>query len=197
MRAHLLLPVFTSLCLLATGCGGGTPMSGGCGGGEVECAGVCVNTRTDEAHCGRCDNVCSGAQTCSASMCTGGGPIDPPPVTCTPLISLVDTSSPDRMVGDGSPASCTHAELASAVAQGGVITFDCGDADHTIVVTEALTLRIDADMLGPLQDNGRPTPTMLPAAGGVAIGLGADCPNTDQRGMPRPTGTCAAGAVEP
>jgi hypothetical protein len=52
-------------------------------------------------------------------------------------------------------------------------------------------------MLGALQDNGGPTPTMMPAAGSVAIGLGADCPDTDQRGEPRSTTTCTAGAVEP
>lgn len=52
-------------------------------------------------------------------------------------------------------------------------------------------------MLGPLQDNGGPTPTMMPAAGSVVIGLGADCPATDQRGEPRPAEGCAAGAVEP
>lgn len=120
-------------------------MSGGCAGSQVECGGVCVNTRTDEAHCGRCDNACGSAQLCSASECTGGGPVDPPPSTCTPPITLADTSAPDHVVGDGSPASCTHAALASAVAQGGVITFDCGDADHTIAVTSALTLRTDTD----------------------------------------------------
>ncbi|MCA9575839.1 MAG: hypothetical protein KC668_10415 [Myxococcales bacterium] len=52
-------------------------------------------------------------------------------------------------------------------------------------------------LLGTLQDNGGPTPTMLPSAESVAIGLGADCPDTDQRGMPRPTDSCTAGAVEP
>jgi len=52
-------------------------------------------------------------------------------------------------------------------------------------------------MLTALADNGGPTPTMLPASGSVVIGLGASCPDTDQRGMPRPTSGCAAGAVEP
>ncbi|MBK7154825.1 MAG: hypothetical protein IPH72_24100 [Sandaracinaceae bacterium] len=52
-------------------------------------------------------------------------------------------------------------------------------------------------MLGALQDNGGPTPSMMPAVGSVAIGLGADCPDTDQRGEPRSTTTCTAGAVEP
>jgi hypothetical protein len=60
-------------------------------------------------------------------------------------ISLEDTSSPDAVVGDGTPASCTHAALATAVAAGGIITFDCGDADVTIDVMEEYELRVDVD----------------------------------------------------
>jgi hypothetical protein len=50
-------------------------------------------------------------------------------------------------------------------------------------------------LLGPLQDNGGPTRTMAPAAGSPAIGEGAGCPETDQRGEPR-TSPCTLGAVE-
>jgi CSLREA domain-containing protein len=60
--------------------------------------------------------------------------------------------------------------------------------------------RLDGDpRLGPLADNGGPTPTMLPGPGSVAINAlaGAPCPGTDQRGLPRPqVGACDAGAVE-
>lgn len=48
----------------------------------------------------------------------------------------VDTSSPDIVIGDGTPASCTSQAVVNAVAKGGVITFDCGSAPHTIVMTE-------------------------------------------------------------
>jgi hypothetical protein len=44
----------------------------------------------------------------------------------------VDTSNPDRVVGDGTPASCTSAAVVAAVAAGGVITFSCGPAPVTI-----------------------------------------------------------------
>ena len=50
--------------------------------------------------------------------------------------AAVDTSSPDIVVGDGTPASCTSEEFVNAVAQGGVITFDCGDEPHTILLEE-------------------------------------------------------------
>lgn len=50
-------------------------------------------------------------------------------------------------------------------------------------------------LLGPLQDNGGPTPTRLPAATSDAVGLGVSCPPTDQRGVPR-VGACTLGAVQ-
>jgi hypothetical protein len=50
--------------------------------------------------------------------------------------------------------------------------------------------------LGPLQDEGGPTWTSSPASP-EALGVGADCPPTDARGLPRPAQGCALGAVEP
>lgn len=47
----------------------------------------------------------------------------------------VDTSRPDRVVGTGTPASCTSAAVVDAVAAGGVISFDCGADPVTIVMT--------------------------------------------------------------
>ena len=44
----------------------------------------------------------------------------------------VDTSDPDRVIGNGTPSSCTSAAVVDAVAAGGVITFDCGPAAVTI-----------------------------------------------------------------
>ena len=38
----------------------------------------------------------------------------------------VDTSHPTRVIGTGTPASCTSAAVVSAVALGGIITFNCG-----------------------------------------------------------------------
>lgn len=47
-----------------------------------------------------------------------------------------DVSSPDHVVGDGTPESCTSEAFVAAVAQGGVITFDCGPEPVTITLTE-------------------------------------------------------------
>lgn len=46
---------------------------------------------------------------------------------------LEDVSSPDRVVGTGSPSSCDADAFIDAVSQGGVITFDCGP--EPVVIT--------------------------------------------------------------
>jgi hypothetical protein len=51
--------------------------------------------------------------------------------------------------------------------------------------------------LGVLTDNGGPTKTEMPASTSPALGVGTNCPPTDQRGHARPSNGCAAGAVEP
>lgn len=45
-------------------------------------------------------------------------------------------SAPRTVVGTGTPASCTSAAFVAAVADGGVITFDCGPDPVTITLTE-------------------------------------------------------------
>ncbi len=53
-----------------------------------------------------------------SGSCTAGVPVRGKPA---------DTSHPTAVVGTGTPASCTFAALQAAVAQGGIITFDCGN----------------------------------------------------------------------
>lgn len=45
-----------------------------------------------------------------------------------------DTSRPDNVVGTGTKESCTGDAFVEAVAKGGIITFDCGSAPHTIAL---------------------------------------------------------------
>jgi hypothetical protein len=47
---------------------------------------------------------------------------------------LEDTSSPTTVIGAGTPESCTADAFIDAVAQGGVITFDCGPDPVTITL---------------------------------------------------------------
>ena len=52
----------------------------------------------------------------------------------------VDTSTPTTVVGTGTAASCTFSALDAAVTAGGIITFDCGSAPVTILVTATLNI---------------------------------------------------------
>ena len=58
----------------------------------------------------------------------------PGPVAVPPEARAVDTSHPDRWVGDGTPASCTSGAVVRAVAKGGIIRFRCGPDPVTIVM---------------------------------------------------------------
>ena len=46
--------------------------------------------------------------------------------------TLEDVSLPDHVIGTGSPESCTSDAVVAAVAQGGIITFNCGPSPITI-----------------------------------------------------------------
>jgi len=53
----------------------------------------------------------------------------------------VDTSHPTHQIGTGTPAGCTSAAVVKAVAQGGIITFDCGPDPVTITMTATAKVR--------------------------------------------------------
>ena len=53
-----------------------------------------------------------------------------------PAAQAVATVGPNHhVIGTGSPASCTSAAVVTAVAQGGIITFNCGPGPVTITMT--------------------------------------------------------------
>ncbi len=56
-------------------------------------------------------------------------------------MGLENVSTPDRVVGTGTAASCTSAAVVTAVTAGGVITFNCGPAPVTITLTQTLKVR--------------------------------------------------------
>ncbi|WP_433717779.1 hypothetical protein ACQP2Y_26735 [Actinoplanes sp. CA-051413] len=68
-----------------------------------------------------------------------------------------DTRKPDRVVGRGTPASCTSAAVVAAVAAGGVITFDCGPAPVTITMHATAKVRNDHGPAVVLDGGGRVT----------------------------------------
>ncbi len=54
--------------------------------------------------------------------------------------AAVNTSDPNQVIGTGTPASCTSAAVVSAVAAGGIITFNCGPKPVRIVMTATATV---------------------------------------------------------
>jgi hypothetical protein len=67
----------------------------------------------------------------------------------------VDTSRPDRVIGDGTPAGCTSAAVVDAVAAGGIITFDCGPDPVTITLDATAKVRNDTGPEIVLDGGGR------------------------------------------
>ncbi len=47
-----------------------------------------------------------------------------------------DTSTPNHVIGNGTPQSCTSAAVVATIAKGGIITFDCGPDPITIHLQE-------------------------------------------------------------
>lgn len=60
-----------------------------------------------------------------------------------PEARAVDTSKPDRYIGNGTRASCTSKKVVQAVARGGVIRFRCGAKPVTIKMKATAKLRND------------------------------------------------------
>jgi hypothetical protein len=68
-----------------------------------------------------------------------------------------DSSTPDRVVGNGTPESCTGAAVVAAVAAGGVITFNCGPNPVTITLSETARIFNDTGPEIVIDGGGRVT----------------------------------------
>jgi hypothetical protein len=91
--------------------------------------------------------IAVGVVSCPASIAPGppalaaysSGPLDvgnpDGQAYVPPAGRAADTSAPNQVIGVGTPASCTSAAVVSAVAEGGIITFDCGPNPVTITMT--------------------------------------------------------------
>jgi hypothetical protein len=62
-----------------------------------------------------------------------GNPAGTAPVPAA--AQAVSTAHPTRVIGTGTPASCTSQAVVAAVAAGGIITFSCGPSPVTITMT--------------------------------------------------------------
>ncbi len=110
-------------------------------------------------------------------------------------VTMQNTIVDGHEAGNGwNPISCRDRLLEG----GGNIQFPVeragGGSDDPDALCTTDILVADA-LLGPLQDNGGPTLTLMPDPGGPAPGLATGCPATDQRGEPRGE-PCTSGAFE-
>ena len=74
----------------------------------------------------------------SSAPATPAGPAAGNPAGTAPVpaaAQAVSTAHPTRVIGNGTPASCTSQAVVAAVAAGGIITFSCGPAPVTITMT--------------------------------------------------------------
>lgn len=120
-RGAPLAATFFFLCFFLWGCSGGVSGDNG-GPGDAGNSDVDYTEITDD-------------------MPAPGNPEGHSPVPDEAMEE--DTSAPDRVIGDGTPESCTSAAVVQAVAQGGIITFHCGPDPVTIMMAE--TARIFND----------------------------------------------------
>lgn len=126
-----------------------------------------------------CGGSSGGSDVDAASWFDGGGgdigPSGNPSGACAAGVPArgqrVDTSAPTTVVGTGTAASCTFEQLRTAVAAGGIITFDCGPGVTTIAVTATLALPLDRDTT---IDGGR---RIVLDGGGTTQLLRFDSPN--------------------
>jgi hypothetical protein len=106
---------------------------------------------------GRATSATGGRSGTSTGGAASGGATSPPDPESGPPAGnpdggceipaeagLADSSTPDQVVGDGSPESCTGDAFIEAVAEGGVITFDCGPDPVTITVDRPAKVFNDA-----------------------------------------------------
>jgi hypothetical protein len=111
-------------------------------------------------------------------------------------LSLASSIVDGNVAGNGwNPISC----LAPFLEGGGNLQWPVARAGGGSDVPDALcspSVTLADARLGALQANGGPTLTIRPAPDSPALGLGASCPPTDQRGVARPAASCTAGAVE-
>jgi hypothetical protein len=120
-RLAVLVAVSAMSVAANPGCGSsGKAGGGGAGGGGQQT--------------GQGGNGGSGSPTGSG----GATPIGTDGGTCVipAAAAAEDVSHPTTVVGDGTAPSCTGAKVVSAVAGGGVVTFNCGADPLTIVVPE-------------------------------------------------------------
>jgi hypothetical protein len=140
------------------------PAGGGPGGQPAfVTAGTAVDRTSHAARSSSTPTASGGSATSGGSALRAGNPDGHAAVPAAGL--AVDTSHPDHVIGDGSPSGCTSAAVVQAVAEGGIITFDCGPSPVTITMTATAKV-VNTSHQVVLDGGGKVT---LSGGGGIRI----------------------------
>jgi hypothetical protein len=120
-----------------------------CGGsrGSARGTGISVDPAGNEVAAQAAGAAPSASASASASASKPPAAAGPAPgnpngrATIPAEARAVDTSKPTRVIGTGTAASCTSEAVVSAVAAGGIITFNCGADPVTITMKATAKVR--------------------------------------------------------
>ena len=145
-KRWLIFVALAAVPVIGAGCGTSSESGpSGQAGGTHSRAGASGQSVNGAAGSGVAGSGVAGSGV-AGSMGSSGGPSQAgnPHGSCSAGIPVLgkpaDTSKPTTVVGIGTPASCTFSALNGAVSAGGVIVFDCGSAEVTILVTATMKL---------------------------------------------------------
>src|SRR5262245_11243630 len=96
------------------------PAPTGCGVGQSNCGGICVDLATDETNCGACGNNC-GTAPCFGGVCDVGAIVEAPPPPPPP--------APVGCAAGLHDCNGTCSNLTSDPANCGLCGWDCGSRD--------------------------------------------------------------------
>ncbi len=131
--------------------GAGKPSATGGGAGKSGRAGQSGNAgQSAQAGSGGAggDSSASGGTSSAGEGSSEAGAGAAPPKAACDAPELVELTTPDHVVGDGTAASCTADALQAAATAGGTITFDCGAAPVTITVTKTIVFKQESVLDG-------------------------------------------------
>src|SRR5207248_2440580 len=110
MRRPLVAFVVAFALGVAIACAGSPPTP--C----TECAGKCVDLKTDSANCGACNTACSGGQVCNIGSCS---------VTCRTGTTNCSGGCVDEQTDPAHCGDCTHACAAGQKCSSGACVGAC------------------------------------------------------------------------
>jgi hypothetical protein len=144
----------------STGGSGGTGGSGTSGKGGADASGGTGGGQAGEENASGTGGTVMNPLTDPEDGPAAGYPDGDCPVPSEALPE--DVSSPDRVVGDGTPESCTGSAVIDAVAAGGIITFNCGPDPVTITLDSPAKVFNDASDRIVIDGGGLTTSAPIP-----------------------------------